>query len=144
MKVKPNALFFGLVVILFGVFVVLGLSLIDGPTVVREKKLDEIRVKNFAYISRQIIQYYRDNSNLPGSLTDIVPVNSNWFSIYDPETNNPYKYEIIDQLSFRLCGNFSRNRQLKGKNVIYYLPGERHMDWSHSAGLNCFVIPVKS
>ncbi len=144
MKVKPNLLFFGVVVILFGALIICGISIIDSPTTVRQKKLDDARTRNLAHISRQVLQYYRDNSNLPERLSEIVPGNSNWFSLYDPETNDPYEYEIVDKLSFRLCGNFTRARQLTGKSIIYYLPEETHIDWSHIAGKHCFLIPVKS
>jgi len=63
----------------------------------------------------------------------------------DPQTNQPYEYNIIDaaNLSFELCATFNKEgTDLYGQapSLVYnYAPTKGYMEnWQHAAGRVCF------
>lgn len=119
------ALFFVLVSVFGGFFV------IGSPFTQRARRLDEMRVQNLSMLQNNIIySYWIPKGKLPASVKDVEQV-AGWSN--DPETNTPYSYRMLSNLSFELCANF-----LLASGKDDYKSFATHENWSHKAGRTCF------
>lgn len=110
-----------------------GLSVIDGPDLAREKRLDERRTGDLIRIDHAIARHYQRHGVLPQSLEDtdlgIVP--------RDPETDAPYRYEIAGE-GYRLCATFRHPGAAQERPAAFL---GRDFD-EHDAGPHCFDRPL--
>lgn len=69
---------------------------------------------------------------LPKTLEEVVQLAEySRPQIRDPQTGDPYAYDVIDETHFRLCATFNRPRD-KTDEVF----------WNHPAGPHCYVVDV--
>lgn len=125
---------FAAILVLLGLgAAVAGLLVIDTPGVAREKRLDARRESDLVSIESAIERFYRLNGKLPGRLdeTDLGDVPA------DPETDAPYRYEILEE-GYRLCATFGHAGE-KSDGAIRFLG--RNFD-RHGAGTQCFDRPL--
>lgn len=97
-------------------------------------RLDEQRVRDLQTLARVIDAYRVAEGELPPSLAAAVQARRVQRLPVDPETGEPYRYEVVTPDAYRLCAEFARP-SLK-------LPGMSF--WEHDAGARCFDIPVNA
>ena len=126
--------------------IVLGFSVLGSPTSQRLAKYDIQKLEGLQNIQWQLVNYYQQKEVLPEKLTDMNDPIGGWVSPIDPQSNEPYEYEKISDLSFNLCANFNKE-SLAGMNrdgyavSPSYAPspiGKGGENWSHPAGRHCF------
>jgi hypothetical protein len=106
---------------------------LNPPSEFRARALDQKRLGNLAQTENAIQTYYTVHHNLPADLKaldseDNRLAQANW---HDPETQQPFEYEITGEKSYRLCAVFSRHSE-KNDNPYDVLAKQ------HSAGRDCF------
>lgn len=123
--------------------VVWGAVIVGSPAAQRARKYDERRVEDLKAISdeiREIVLVDRWRSkdelemerDLPKTLEEAAAsATYRKLDRTDPETGEPYKYEITGKSTFRLCATFStaRNRRYD-------------IFWNHPEGEHCFEFDV--
>lgn len=130
--------------------IVYGFFLIGLPSSQRARRFDEQRVNHLSTIQSQIISYWQQKGELPNSL-EVFQIQLREYNLpTDPETNQPYEYEVIGALSFRLCANFNTSSYSSSGNVktrIMPIPPSSstgisgypyYENWNHDSGRYCF------
>jgi len=117
--------------------------IVGSPKQARLIQLDQQRVGDLQNIQGQIVNYWQRKGELPKTLAGLNDSISGYVVPNDPETNQPYEYNIKDSnaLNFELCADFNLNGQTGGvsrKSVPVYPGGEYSQSWDYSAGRVCF------
>lgn len=117
--------------------IVYGFVVVGSPAKQRAIRFDSERVSDLESIQYQIIDHASRNTTLPATLKDINTSTYGFIVPNDPETEEPYSYEVIDSKNFKLCANFNYESQTSsgGKTYAYDVSGKT---WNHSAGRVCF------
>jgi type II secretory pathway pseudopilin PulG len=112
---------------------------LNPPSVVRARALDQKRLQYLGTTESAIKSYYDVHHALPSDLKALDGDNNPWANNWhDPETQQPFGYEIVNQTSYRLCAVFARHSE---KDDSPYDPSPK----KHGAGRDCFqnsVTPV--
>ena len=131
---------FGIVAALIVVGVIgWGFWIVGSPESRRVERLYERRLDDLQAIVWEIQRQVIDPSNaermrrpLPATLQAVAEqARYRKLTLVDPDTGEPYEYEIVDAHTYRLCATFARARTL-----------EREIFWNHPAGRRCFTIDV--
>ncbi|MEK7545182.1 MAG: DUF5671 domain-containing protein [Patescibacteria group bacterium] len=113
------------------VSVLVGFFIIGSPFTQRMRRVDEMRIQHLSMLQDNIIySYWVPKAKLPASSEDVRQV-TGWQN--DPETNQPYAYRLLSNLSFELCADFSL---ASGKDD--YKGSATNDNWNHRAGKMCF------
>ncbi len=101
--------------------------IIDSPKVSKMKRMDLIKVEHLNTINANVLSFYFTNKKLPTIEEAKIK------SLFDPETKQPYEYNVLGENEYELCANFS-----------YAVPENEKMhaaeEWySHLAGRQCFA-----
>jgi hypothetical protein len=112
---------------------------LNPPSEIRARALDQKRLGNLGQTDNAIKTYYTIHHNLPADLRaldseDNRLAQANW---HDPETQQPFEYEITGEKSYRLCAVFSRHSE-KNDNPYDMLAKK------HSAGRDCFEYSIST
>jgi len=140
---KLHRRFFG---IAFGAVVlalVWGAVLIGSPTSERSKKFDERRIEDLQSIGSEIYQIVYEGlpydaesvmtKPLPKTLEEVAAkARYRRINLADPETGEPYGYNVINVSDFELCATFSHPRSL-----------DYDIFWEHPAGDHCFSFDIQ-
>ena len=111
-----------------------GLYIAGAPSDARLMRLDEQRVRDLQRLARAVDAYRVATGHLPSSLADTVKSQRAERSPVDPESGEPYRYEVVSADAYRLCAQFARpSRELPGMSF-----------WKHDAGVRCFDVPVNA
>ncbi len=114
-----------------------GFVLVGSPMGRRIERIDERRLQDLQTIAREI-QSMVENPNEKGTLREPLPktleeaakrVRGARLHLQDPETGEPYDYQVKNESTFELCATFERQRQ--SDSAVF---------WNHSAGRSCFTI----
>lgn len=124
--------------------IVWGVSLAGSPMSERLRKFDERRIEHFGAIRNEASAITLDQSRfeppqerrmvnpLPQSLEEMQEqVVYQQIQITDPETGEPYGYNILNESTFELCADFNAPRD-EPYDIF----------WNHDAGTQCFTIDV--
>ena len=80
------------------------------PSENRAQRLDQIRIESMNNIDRAINMYFKVNHVLPPDLKTLNKDGRQFpLTWEDPETRQPFEYQISGERSYRLCANFARN-----------------------------------
>lgn len=111
--------------------------IIGSPMETRQIKFDAQRINNLKNIQFQLVNYWRNKSQLPTQLSDLNNPISDYSVPLDPQTHVPYEYFIQDPatLSFELCAVFN-TKSMPSSASEETNSLEEH--WNHSAGRVCF------
>ena len=125
------------------VSIVSGFFIIGSPQTQRLLRFDQQKVNHLQTIQFQIVNYWQDKENLPGELKDLEDSISGFIVPVDPESREPYPYEVISDLTFTLCADFNLQSQEQGDKVPQPVPVYRGEyfeggTWQHKAGNVCF------
>lgn len=123
--------------VIIGSFFVVG-----SPATARLIQFDQQKVSDLQQIQYQIINYYQSKEKLPNSLSELEDSISGFKMLTDPQTKNPYEYNIKDaeNLSFELCSNFNKDGQVfygSEYPVGIYSKGISE-NWEYTQGRFCF------
>ena len=118
--------------------VVIGLLVIGVPGEARLRRLDERRVEHLQGLSRSVAVYWTVNETLPESLSQLSDIGGVVEIPRDPETGVVYRYDVISELRYELCAEFSRSTP----SGVHLAAEEL---WSHAEGSQCFELaPVET
>ncbi len=122
--------------------ILLSFAVFGGPATQRDLRLDQERVNNLQSIQWQIVEFYQNNEALPEHLSDIEDPLRGFSLPLDPETNEPYNYQVYPEtLSFELCATFNRESKARDARTLEQYPSYGIVDgnfWEHTAGYQCF------
>ena len=138
-----------IVIVIVIVFVLGGFFIVGSPQKERARQFDQQRINDLSSIQWQIINYWQAKSKLPKALEDLRDLIGGFVPPVDPETGDPYGYEIRGPLTFALCAVFNQKAddeeaRLRGEPLgsardkpLGSARGEQ-MIWDHPAGRHCF------
>ena len=107
--------------------IVWGFFIIGTPAEQRDRRFDEERVGNLQVLQSQIINYWTQKEALPAGLDDLEDSISGFVPPKDPETDLPYEYYVIGDLSFELCATFKTSSYESSRQ-----------NWEYNAERTCF------
>ncbi len=117
--------------------------IVGSPQNARLLQIDQQRVNDLQNIQWQIVSYWQRKGQMPETLADLNDTISGYFAPTDPETKQPYEYNLknASTLTFELCAKF--NLDSKGQTGIkpradYPVYDGIYQSWEHSASRVCF------
>jgi hypothetical protein len=118
--------------------VVAGFFIVGSPAEQRDRRLDEQRVEDLQMIQSQIINYWNKKGSLPDTLEEMEDDIFGFVLPSDPETEEPYEYHILSDLTFDLCAEFKTKTRETFRGE--FQPREKMIEqsWAHDAGTVCF------
>jgi hypothetical protein len=131
-------------VVVFG-GIVAGFFIIGTPGQERLRRFDERRVNDLQQVQSKIISYWQKKDRLPKSFIDLKDDIRGFAPPKDPQTSEPYEYNILGDLKFELCATFNAARP-SSKNSPQYDDGPYYegyadpysQNWDHGKGRVCF------
>ena len=143
--------------ILVATAIIVSFFIIGSPQTARLVQLDQQKISDLQGIQYQIVNYWQSKESLPNSLSDLNDPISSFIVPVDPQTNQPYEYNVKDaeNLTFELCATFNKEGkdqygQYRFSSIPVSVKGVAD-NWTHSAGRVCFertidkqLYPVKS
>ncbi len=133
--------------------VALGLYVGGSPSMARRMRLDEQRTNDLRQIYSALEQYYNVEARytLPPTLEALrLEPTSYVTSILDPQSRQPYVYEVTGLESYKLCAMFeteATNNSLNEPFPVFARPGGpllKQPNFSnHRIGQNCFEANVQ-
>ena len=117
--------------------IICGLLVIDPPWVARQTRLDGERSTSLNGIYNEVRRYFKENSKLPATLSQLPQRPSTYFYIgaSDPVTSQPYEYIPGAGRDFKLCATFERAAKGSANAQAF---------WTHEAGHHCFDLTAPS
>jgi hypothetical protein len=117
--------------------------IVGSPATARLIQFDQTKINDLSAIQSQIVNYWQRKEVLPNSLADLEDPISSYKIPNDPQTNQPYEYNVKDaaNLSFELCATFNKegdNQYGQTRPMMPYEKGFNSDSWQHSAGRTCF------
>lgn len=118
--------------------VVIGVTRIDTPSEMRERKIDESQLQSLQVIQADIIAYTQGKGALPKTLSEL---NGDPITYTAPTGRTPYEYTVT-QNGFSLCAEFALpSIEGDSRYNTYWVdtPGVFNAsDWHHTNGKACF------
>lgn len=108
--------------------VVAALLVMDPPSRQRAERLDQLRTGHLQLLSQRIDDHALVHDRLPERLA--VVATGPGPDVVDPETGQPYEYEVTGERSYRLCATFATESEA--------LEPMGPDAWRHAAGRHCF------
>ena len=118
--------------------IVSGFFILGTPGQARLVRIDENKVQNLQMIQSQIVSYWQAKQTLPQSLEDLNDSISGFSAPTDPQSHQPYVYEVTGTYSFRLCADFNGPSQAGADSYARPYDMEGQDNWSHTVGYTCF------
>src|ERR1700758_4871032 len=87
--------------------VIAGIVAVGPPHLERDRKLDELRVRDLAAIEESISNFAKLHKNLPANLAALAQEPGYSIPRVDPESGKPYDYEVLSADGYRLCARFT-------------------------------------
>ena len=115
------------------VLVIVGVILAGSPLSQKGIQQDKNRLQAFDNIKYQIENYYRTNSKLPSSLSELSNAN-----IKDPETRNDFVYTAVLPYSYKLCTTFSTDNS----NTVDNYGSDSAIYQKHKKGYDCLSFKI--
>ena len=135
--------FIVIVIVIVIVLVLAGFFIVGSPKSERRRQFDQQRINDLSNIQWQIISYWQAKNKLPEKLDDLKDPIEGFVPPVDPETGDPYGYEVRGPLSFVLCAIFNLEAtdeaRLRGlPKPAGRFPAGEQIIWDHPAGRHCF------
>jgi hypothetical protein len=124
--------------------VVAGFAVAGSPSSARAERNDATRISNLQDIQWQTTNFWQQKERLPASLDELVdPANPVPLPV-DPVSGEPYRLEVVDTYSFRLCATFETDysEPSMDRSTVYpmdVVSGKGGpITWAHGVGETCF------
>jgi len=117
-----------------------GFVLVGSPGARRLERFDEQRLRDLQAIAREINalvvvevdETCKLKGPLPKTLQEVVErARIEQVRPTDPESGEPYAYEVKSETSYEVCATFTQARE-----------SDHSVFWNHPAGRHCFTIDV--
>jgi len=114
---KIDKIFFAISTAVFITFLAYFVYFYFGSKLGGKIESDQNHLFNFAVIESIIEDYYYANNQLPQNLSDLDDLASNnyvageIFTMKNPDTGQYYEYQIISDVSYKLCADFSTSSE---------------------------------
>lgn len=131
-----QAVIIGVVVLSIGY----GFYLAGSPQNQRLVRLDSQKVGDLQNIQSYLVyNWWQQKGSLPKTLDALNDPISGFNVPVDPQSKQPYEYNLTDARSFQLCAVFNKN-SLGIDPAVKALPavGYQYENWQHRAGRFCF------
>lgn len=119
--------------------IISGFFILGSPMEMRLTRIDAQKISDLQNIQWQIVNYWQQKEKLPISLEEVADPLGGYALPVDPQTGEPYAYEITGALSFKLCAAF--NKEGVGDPYIARPVMDKSLEgdtWQHGAGEVCF------
>lgn len=116
-----------------------GFMIVGTPQELRDRKQDAVRVQDLQNIQWQVVNYWQQKEALPTTLDQLKDPISGAVIPLDPKTGEPYTYQRVGAMAFKLCATF--NTESTQPNPSYAVPKEVNgldENWQHATGEVCF------
>lgn len=125
-----------------------GFFIVGTPAEARLARFDAQKVNDLQNIQSQVVYYWQAKQKLPGVIDDLNNSLNYGPVPMDPQSGEPYVYQLGEGLSFKLCAVF--NAESRGSQSAYYYESRAMMpvpaggkgmlqdNWQHIAGQVCF------
>lgn len=127
------------------VVIVTGFFFVGSPKEERMRQFDEQRVQHLQQLQWNIIEYWQSKNKLPAKLADLNDPTRGVIVPVDPETGEPYAYEIKTPESFALCATFKMESVSESISPRIAKPTPESSSgivggdvWTHGPGRVCF------
>ncbi len=126
--------------------IIAGFFIVGSPQQARLYRFDEQKVNDLTSIQYQIVNYWQAKGALPTALQDLQDPISGFAAPMDPQTAQPYVYEKLGVLTFKLCATFNAEGQstsMQNTRAVAPVPmgktgPEQQYSWDHGTGEACF------
>ena len=115
-----------------------GFLIVGTPAAQRERRFDEQRIANLQTIQNEIINYWIQKETLPAKLGEMENSISGFAVPQDPQSEDPYEYNILSDFSFELCAEFKTSSKDFGDAYQASKYGLFQQNWQHETGRTCF------
>jgi hypothetical protein len=120
--------------------------IVGSPATARLIQYDQQKISDLQEIQYRIVNYWQSKEMMPASLSDLNDPISGFVAPVDPQTNEPYEYNIEDvtKLSFELCATFNKAGQDQYSQArpasvpVGGIKGAITDNWQHPEGNYCF------
>jgi hypothetical protein len=104
---------------------------LNPPSENRARAMDSQRLWRLSQIERALNNHYRLRQKLPVNLKELESDNSDLAreNLLDPDTRQPFEYEVVGETGYRLCAIFERSTE----SEPHLLQVRRH-----KSGRDCF------
>jgi len=89
--------------------VIAGLLLTESPLTARAERFDTERLRDLNTVANVLDDYYWQHHVIPEDLSIFATEYDFEHSSTDPRTGEPYEFERVSDLSYRLCATFETN-----------------------------------
>jgi len=129
--------------------------IIDSPSVIREKRLDDTRVQRLISISSAVQEFYgfdkisSGHQKLPVSLQELVSDTKIFIEqdgLVDPETKQQFEYRVLGAKNYELCAVFTTDSTKDTATVVQPMSTPRFEganSFTHPVGRKCFNLTVQ-
>jgi hypothetical protein len=120
--------------------VIAGLIMLGTPSRARQRRLDDVRVRDLSSISNALDAYWSKHSVLPDTVDSLVSTHLLDRIPADPVSGVRYPIHLTGARSYRLCATFAQPLDTADESQDNYFGGPyrgRH-SWQHGAGESCF------
>lgn len=112
--------------------VIAAIAVMGSPSQQRLMRLDERRVDDLGRIAMAIDAYHKEHGRPPASLAALAAEPGVRLP-QDPESRQPYGYEVLGKAEYRLCAQFDTDTA-EATDPQPWL----RAPWVHGAGRQCF------
>lgn len=131
------------ILLVIGAAVVAGFIYAGSPTEERLRRIDMQRVNDLQMMQSEVVNYWQAKEALPESIEALSNSIRGYAMPVDPESAEPYEYEAVGPLQFRLCASFSAPSDDVGASsrAIPRPLGDGYLNesWAHEGGYGCFT-----
>jgi len=116
-----------------------GFQIVGTPMELRSRKQDAVRVQDLQSIQWQVVNYWQQKEVLPTTLDQLKDPISGAVIPVDPTTGEPYKYQRVGAMTFKLCATFATENAQQNPNLtVPKEPNGLDENWQHGVGEICF------
>lgn len=110
-----------------------GLTVMDGPSQERARRIDDRRVDGLQTIQRAVDCQWTLTATIPKDLSNVIERCA--ISAVDPETGKPYVYKPVSETGYELCAAFTEASEPNKSTMPR--AGDH---WRHGKGEHCFTL----
>jgi hypothetical protein len=114
----------------------------DSPGQVRDRKLDQRRVRELDEIADAIERWQGEHDEWPASLAELAAQPGVSLAVRDPVSGAAYGYEAGTGSKYRLCAVFATDTAKRDPQRDMF--GYFDQRWAHPAGRYCFDREVEA
>ena len=112
---------------------------LDPPAKQRLRKMDTRRESDLNSIQIAVNDFWRRQAELPETLTRLETEPGIRAIAKDPQSGEPYRYEVTTPRTYKLCADFALDSKAEPRA---YMPATI-AGWAHASGRQCFNLSVK-